>query len=382
MMISAPLAALATDWAARLVAHAHAPLVHLWLWQAQPAASPAAQPGAQATPAASPPPETVPAAAEQVSWYVRVWNEYLNWPLRIGETLRVSVASLVFALLILLAAYLVSSWVRAFLQTRLAARTRLDPGVQYTIERLTHYVVVVVGLLAALSVGLNIDVTSLAVLFTALSVGIGFGLQYIAGDIASGLILLFERPVRVGDFITVGVDSRQIEGKVRGINLRTTTVLTNDHITVIVPNSKLVSDNLINWSYAGRRARLSIPVGVSYNSDVDLVTELLLRAAEGVEQVLESPKPSVQFMDFGDSSLDFRLLVWTDRPRRHPQIKSEIRYRIRRLFKEAGVEIPFPQRDLNVRGGSLKIVTRPDADETREPDSLFDMDERGNLTRG
>lgn len=373
-----PLAALATDTAVRLFALCRAPLAHLWLWRAQPAAGPAAQTAAQPTPAAAP----VPPAAEQVNWYVRVWNEYLNWPLKIGETLKVSVASLVFALLILLAAYLVSSWLRSFLQTRLAARTHLDPGVQYTIERLTHYVIVVVGALAALSVGLNIDVTSLAVLFTALSVGIGFGLQYIAGDIASGLILLFERPVRVGDFITVGVDSRQIEGKVRNINLRTSTVITNDHITVIVPNSKLVSDNLINWSYAGRRARLSVPVGVSYSSDVDLVTSLLLRAAEGVEHVIDSPKPSVQFTDFGESSLDFRLLVWTERPNRHPQIKSEIRYRIRRLFREAGVEIPFPQRDLHVRDGSLKVVTRPDADETREPDALFDMDERGNLTRG
>jgi len=377
MMSFTPLATLGIDCAARLVALCHAPLVHLWLWQAQPAGSPAAE----ATTAAAPPPN-VPPAAEQANWYVRIWNEYLNWPLRIGETLRISVASVFFALLILLVAYSISRWLRSFLQTRLAARTHLDPGVQYTIERLTHYLVVVVGVLAALSVGLNIDVTSLAVLFTALSVGIGFGLQYIAGDIASGLILLFERPVRVGDFITVGVDSRQIEGKVRGINLRTTTVITNDHITVIVPNSKLVSDNLINWSCADRRARLSIPVGVSYNADVDLVTSLLLRAAEGVEHVLDSPKPSVQFMEFGESSLDFRLLVWTDRPRRHPQIKSEIRYRIRRLFQEAGVEIPFPQRDLHVRDGSLKVVTRPDADETREPDALFDMDERGNLTRG
>jgi potassium efflux system protein len=378
-MILTAVGTLATDFAARL--GAHAPLVHLWLWQAQATASPAAQPAPQASPLASPPPPDAPATAK-VNWYMRVWDEYLNRPLEIGETLKISVASIVFALVILLVAFLASRWLRSFLQTRLAARTRLDPGVQYTIERLTHYLVVVVGVLAALSVGLNIDVTSLAVLFTALSVGIGFGLQYIAGDIASGIILLFERPVRVGDFITVGVDSKSVEGKVRSINLRTTNVLTNDHITVVVPNSKLVNDNLINWSYAGRRARLSVPVGVSYDADVDLVTDLLLRAAEGVEHVLESPKPSVQFMEFGDSSLDFRLLVWTDRPRRHPQIKSEIRYRIRRLFREAGVEIPFPQRDLNVRGGTIKVVTRPDADETREPDALFDMDERGNLTRG
>jgi potassium-dependent mechanosensitive channel len=368
-----PLTALAGDCAVRSVALAQAPLAHLWLWRAQGAP--------QVPPTPIPPPADAP-VAQHVDWYARIWDDYLNREFRIGGALTITAVGLVTAVVILVAAYLVSRWLQRLLETRLAARTHLDPGVQYTIQRLAHYVIVIAGGLAALSVGLGVNVTSLAVIFTALSVGIGFGLQFIAGDIASGFILLFERPVRVGDFITVGVDSRQVEGKVRSINLRTTQVLTNDHITVVVPNSKLVSDNLINWSYADRRARLSVPVGVSYDADVELVTQLLLRAAEGVEHVLESPKPSVQFTEFGDSSLNFRLLVWTDRPRRHPAIKSAIRYNIRRLFREAGVEIPFPQRDLHVRDGSLRIVTRADADEAREPDALFDMDERGNLTRG
>ena len=198
--------------------------------------------------------------------------------------------------------------------------------------------------------------TTLAVVFTALSVGIGFGLQYIAGDIASGFILLFERPVRVGDFITItGPDSNLTEGRVQSINLRTTIVMTNDHIAAIVPNSKLVNQTLINWSYGERRSRISIPIGVAYDSKVDLVTETLLRAAEGVNYVLAEPKPSVQFLDFGDYSLNFRLLVWTDRPRRHPQIKSDINYRIQRLFNEAGIEIPFPQSEFRLRGEALKI---------------------------
>ena len=317
----------------------------------------------------------------------RLWRwtlpvrDYLNFKWELGNFV-FSASSLALGLAVLLLALVASRYLRAFLERRMQAHPHLDPGVQYTILRLVNYVVIIVGVIVGLRTAVGADFTSLAVIFTALSVGIGFGLQFIAGDIASGFILLFERPVRVGDFITVGVDSKTVEGKVRAINLRTTVVLTNDHITVIVPNSKLVSDNLINWSYADRRARLSIEVGVSYDADVDLVTDLLMQAAEGVEHVLDAPKPAVQFMEFGDSSLDFRLLVWTDRPRRHPQIKSEIRYRIRRLFREAGVEIPFPQRDISVRGGTLRVVTRPDADETREPDALFDMDERGNLTRG
>lgn len=278
MMNFTPLAALATDFAARRVARA--PLAHLWLWQATPPSGSAP----------APPPEGAPVTAN-VDWYARIWNDYPNRQFKIGDALTLTAAGLTFAVIILIAAYLVSRWLRKFLETRFAARTHLDPGVQYTIQRLAHYLIIIAGGLAALSVGLGVNIMSLAVIFTALSVGIGFGLQFIAADIASGFILLFERPVRVGDFITVGVDSKSVEGRVRAINLRTTTVLTNDHITVVVPNSKLVSDNLINWSYADRRARLSVPVGVSYDADVDLVTELLLRAAEGVDHVLDTPKP-------------------------------------------------------------------------------------------
>ncbi|MFN2479981.1 MAG: mechanosensitive ion channel family protein [Pyrinomonadaceae bacterium] len=183
-------------------------------------------------------------------------------------------------------------------------------------------------------------------------------MQYIAGDIASGFILLFERPVRVGDFITVGIDSKTIEGKVKSINLRTTLVMTNDRVAVIVPNSKLVSDNLVNWSNPDQRSRVSIPIGVAYGSDTELVMRTLLRAGEGVEYVLAEPKPSVQLTGFGDYTLDFRLLVWTDRPRRHPKIKSDINFRINRLFKEAGIEIPSPQREVLLRGGRLSVDTR------------------------
>ena len=353
-------------------------LFNLWLWQAQ------AQPQATVQQTTTTTTVTTPVPEDSVSWWLRIWNDYLNQPLKIGDTLKISVASLVGGLLILFAAWVVSRMLRRLIEGRLAARTHLDPGLQFTLLRLTHYMIMAVGILFAASLGLNANFTSLAVLFTALSVGIGFGLQFIAGDIASGFILLFERPARIGDFVTItGPDSKITEGRVQSINLRTTSVLTNDRITIIVPNSKLVNDNLVNWSYADRRSRISVPVGVAYNSDVDLVTHTLLRAAEGVNHVLVDPKPGVQFLGFGESSLDFRLLVWTDRPRRHPQIKSEIRYRIRRLFQEAGVEIPFPQRDLHVRDGSLRVVTRgADADETREPDALFDMDERGNLTRG
>ncbi|HSQ25374.1 MAG TPA: mechanosensitive ion channel domain-containing protein [Pyrinomonadaceae bacterium] len=279
----------------------------------------------------------------------RIWH-YLDDPHKIGN-LSVSVTTLIEGLLIFGVALLLSRTVSAFLQRRIARRAYIDPGLQYTLGRLTQYLIISLGVLLALKAALSIDLTSIAVVFTALSVGIGFGLQYIAADIASGFILLFERPVRVGDRISIGKE----EGDVQSINLRTTVMTTNDRVSVIVPNSKLVREHLINWSYGDPRARLSILVGVAYGSDVNLVTETLLKATKDVDNVLRDPPPKVQFLKFGDWSLDFRLLVWTNRPRLHAQIRSDINYRIERLFREAGIEIPFPQTELRVRQGSVQI---------------------------
>jgi len=290
------------------------------------------------------------------SWtYVlgRIWH-YLTVKQTIGNgNITVSITTLLEGILIFLAAVLLSRTLSTLLQRRIAKRAYLDPGIQYTLGRLTQYLIITIGVLLALSFGIGLNLTSLAVVFTALSVGIGFGLQYIAADIASGFILLFERPVRVGDRITIGED----EGDVQSINLRTTVVNTNNRVSIIVPNSKLVSQRLINWSYGDPRARIAIPIGVAADSDIDRVTRTLLTAAEGVDNVLSDPPPKVQFLKFGDWSLDFRLLVWTNRPRLHVQIRSDINYRIGKLFREARIEIPYPQTELRIRHGSLHIDT-------------------------
>ena len=303
----------------------------------------------------------------------RIWEHlkgYVNYKFIFGK-IEFTLSTLVQGVIVLLIAIFISRWLRKLFEKRMSERSRIDPGIRYTVMRLIHYFIITIGLLFALQIAFALDLTSIAVVFTALSVGIGFGLQFIAGDLASGFILLFERPVRVGDFITVsGPDSTLVEGRVQSINLRTTLVVTNDNIAAIVPNSKLVNQNLINWSYSGKRSRLSIPVGVSYDSDVELVTRTLLRAAEGVQFVLEEPKPTVQFLAFADWSLNFRLLVWTDRPRRHPVIKSEINYRIRKLFLEEGIEIPFPQSEFRVRrGSSIRVADENGRDKTSEKES-------------
>jgi len=287
----------------------------------------------------------------------RIWHDYLNHKVTIGS-IEVSITSLIEALLIFALAIVLSRTLSQLLQRRIAKRAYLDPGLRYTLGRLTQYLVVALGTLLALKTGFSLDLTSIAVVFTALSVGIGFGLQYIAADIASGFILLFERPIRVGDRISIGKE----EGDVQSINLRTTVMTTNDRVSVIVPNSKLIRDYLINWSYGDPRARISIPIGVASESDIQLVSATLLKAVEGVDNVLGDPPPKVQFLKFGDWSLDFRLLVWTNRPRLHTQIRSDINFRIDQLFREAGIEIPFPQTELRLRDG------------------VFHLDKDGNLT--
>jgi len=287
----------------------------------------------------------------------RIWD-YLNRELRLGR-ISISIAGVITAAVVITVTIAMSRYVSTFVERRLERRSHIDAGLRYTISRLIRYCVVAVGFLSAIRYGLGVDLTSIAVIFTALSVGIGFGLQYLAADIASGFILLFERPIRVGDRITIGED----EGDVESINLRTTVVSTNDRIAIIIPNSKLVSQRVINWSYADPRARISIPIGVADDSDIDHVTQTLIEAAQTVEYVLPDPPPRVQFIKFGDYSLDFRLLVWTSQPRRHPQIRSDINYRIYKLFREHHIRIPYPTQEFLLKGLPKELESSLMADE-------------------
>jgi len=273
----------------------------------------------------------------------RIWS-YLTQQFTFGR-ITVSASSIVIGAIVLALTIVIARTGSRFIDRQIAAKRHIDPGLRYTIVRLVRYALMTVGIMVALKQAFAVDLTSIAVIFTALSVGIGFGLQYLAADIASGFILLFERPIRVGDRITIGDD----EGDVQSINLRTTVVTTNDRIAIIVPNSKLVGQRVINWSYGDPRARISIPISVADDSDIQLVTDTLLDAAKDIDNVLIDPPAQVQFLKFGDYSLDFRLLVWTNHPRRHAQIRSDINYRIARLFRERNIRIPYPTQEFLMR---------------------------------
>jgi small-conductance mechanosensitive channel len=279
------------------------------------------------------------------------------------------VSSVIIGAIVIVLTMFVARSGSALLERRLSNQRHIDPGLKYTIGRLVKYSLWTIGVLLALKQAFNLDLTSVAVLFTALSVGIGFGLQYIAADIASGFILLFERPIRIGDRVTIGED----EGDIQSIHLRTTTVMTNNRIAIIVPNSKLVSQRVVNWSYGDPRARIAIPISVSDDSDVDVVTNTLLKAAEGVELVLTDPEPRVQFLRFAPTAMDFRLLVWTRDPRRHMQIRSDINYKISHLFREIGIKLPSPKQEVFVHG--LENVAY------QESEPLSEDGPRGRLRR-
>ena len=303
---------------------------------------------------------------DTVGIIARIWS-YLTQQFTFGR-ITVSVSSLFVGVVVVAVTLLAARWSSGLIERRMANRRHIDPGLSYTIRRLVRYLIITGGLLVALNQAFDLDLTSIAVIFTALSVGIGFGLQYIASDIASGFILLFERPIRIGDRITIGED----EGDVQSINLRTTIVTTNDRIAIIVPNSKLVSQRVVNWSYGDPRARIAIPIGVADDSDIQLVTDTLIEAAQDLANVLSDPQPNVQFLKFGDYSLDFRLLVWTNQPRRHVQIRSDINYRIAELFRERSIRIPYPTQEFLLKG----VPRALDPNLLQDNDQLA-VDERG-----
>jgi small-conductance mechanosensitive channel len=209
-------------------------------------------------------------------------------------------------------------------------------------------------------VGLNL--TSLAVVAGAVGVGIGFGMQNIVHNFVSGLIILAERPIAIGDRIEIG----GVAGQVKQIRLRSTTVLTNDNIVYIVPNSDFITHTVINWTHGDPRARIRLPVNAAYGTEPARLGELLLKVARAHPQVLADPAPEVFFIGFGDSALNFELAVWTIvmtvQTRR---FRSELYFAIEKALREEKIEIPFPQRDLHLRSGNFVLQTTAASEATK-----------------
>jgi small-conductance mechanosensitive channel len=274
----------------------------------------------------------------------------LQSPLFTIGDMEVTLIAITWLILFLTLLIFATRFIRTHVVGRILQRTRLDIGVQHAITTITTYVIILFGLIILLQT-VGIDLTTLNVLVGALGIGVGFGLQNIVNNFISGLIILLERPIKMGDRIEVG----EIEGDVVKIGGRSTTILTNDNISVIVPNSKFILENVVNWSHNQRTVRFRIPVSVAYGSDTRLVERTLLEVAKENPDVLENPEPAVRFLGFGDSGLVFDLRAWTmTLIHKKGKLISSLNFAIYDKFKEQNIEIPFPQRDIHIRSDATK----------------------------
>jgi small-conductance mechanosensitive channel len=228
---------------------------------------------------------------------------------------------------------------------RLLSKSQIELGVRIAIGSIVKYLLLVIGFIIILQTA-GINLSSLTILMGALGVGIGFGLQNITNNFVSGIIILLERPIKVGDRIEVD----KVSGNVVDISMRATEILTNDNISIIVPNSQFISQTVINWSHTNRSVRFNFPVGVSYREDPQEVKQVLLDIAMDNPGVLKNPQPDVLFFEYGESAMKFNLRVWTREYINSPGVlRSQLYYEIARRFREKGIEIPFPQYDIHIK---------------------------------
>lgn len=244
----------------------------------------------------------------------------------------------------------IANFIRTLLEEDILNKMKMKKGVPYTIALMVKYALVTVGIFIAVSAA-GIPTNNLTVIIGAFGVGIGFGLQNIFNNLVSGLILLFERPIQIGDTIEVG----ELIGNVRSIGIRSSNVRTLDGAEIIVPNGNLISNDVVNWTLSDDMRRIELLVGVSYSSDPHKVKEVLLNIIRNHPDIESDPAPNVLFKNLGDSSLDFRMLFWTREFNQWIRIKSDVLFQVFDDLKAAGIEIPFPQRDLHVRSVDKNI---------------------------
>lgn len=289
--------------------------------------------------------------AAELSWQT-AWG-WLSKPLFEIGNVPVTTLGLVRVVLIIIIAWWLSKLARSGLSRLASYRPNVSQASLYTLNRLLHYIVLTVGFLIGLS-SIGIDLSKFALFASALGVGVGFGLQNLVSNFVAGLMLLFEKSLKVGDFIEL---ESGISGEVREINIRSTLITTNDNIDIVVPNSVFVNGHVMNWTMRDVFRRIHVPFGVAYGSDKEVVQKAALEAASTVRHTLEGDekrKPQVWLTSFGDSSLDFELIVWltSEAVKRPGAVQADYLWAIETALRKYGIEIPFPQRDLHVRSWS------------------------------
>lgn len=274
------------------------------------------------------------------------FKEIIDYKILQTENITLSVYQIMVFVIIILATWLILKLIKKFINRQLK-KTGSGGGSRYAIFQILKYFIwVIVFGIALETVGIHYNL--LIASSAALLVGIGFGLQQIFNDYISGIIILFEGNLKVND--VVQMEDGTI-GMVKEIHLRTSEIETRDDYTIIVPNHKLISDNIINWSHMESRTRFHVKLGVAYGSNTELVEDVLLDCAHNHPDISTNPKPFVRFVDFGDSSLDFQLFFWTLKTFRVENIKSTLRFKIDKEFEKNNIRIPFPQRDVHILKG-------------------------------
>jgi len=271
-------------------------------------------------------------------------NFHLDYHLfSLGDT-DVKISSLFNVALVMLLANLFAWIITELILHTYYRKNEVNVGSRYAINQLLKYIIYVVATFVAIET-LGVKMTVVWGGMAALLVGVGLGLQQTFNDLFSGIILLFERTVEVGDVVELGA----LVGTVRRIGLRTSTIESRDNRTIFVPNSKLIMDNVVNWTHNDDKVRFTVTIGVAYGSNTEQVKNILIQAAKENIYVLGKPVPSVRFIDFGDSALTFELMIWSRNFIVIEDIKSDLRFEIDRLFRENNITIPFPQRDVWMR---------------------------------
>ena len=282
-----------------------------------------------------------------------------NTPL---PALKLSLVQVFLLIALLITVFWFSSRAKHFLFNRVLARSGLDRSLRYAIAQIVSNIVLIVGIFIVLD-NAGIHLGTLTVFAGAVGVGVGFGLQNIASNFISGLVILAERPITIGDRVEVA----GVAGQVKEIRARSTLILTNDNITMIVPNSKFIDSPVTNWTHSDPRVRFRVPVGVAYGSDPDKVRDALIAAANEHESALREPAPTAFLKEFGDSTINFELIVWSAEMSHRPsRFKSDLNYLIYKHLTAAGIEIPYPQRDIHIRTGALKVEARELGDRSQK----------------
>lgn len=281
---------------------------------------------------------------------VRAIGSYITQGFTVGsiDIVPIRIFEAIIVLIILLT---INGWFQRRLDKRWLTMTTIERGSRESIATIGNYIGIALAIIIALAVA-GMDFSKLAIIAGALSVGIGFGLQNIVNNFVSGLILLFERPIKTGDWIVAG----GVEGHVKKISIRSTQIESFDHADIIVPNSELIAGNLTNWVHKDRMGRIRIPVSVAYGSNTEQVRDLLTGIARDYQDTITGypgiHDPKVMFLSFGDSSLDFELRFFVRDIQKRIDILSDINFAIDKAFRENGIEIPFPQRDVHIRDGA------------------------------